>query len=354
MLPVIRSLAALITAAMLTAACAAEPDHPANTEGAAPMAFGAGYLVETATPPESDSSVHYVMVETVDGLYAPVAIRIPKGEGPFAAVVFASGNGGDGLAWLGKAVDNHSWLQEEMTRRGYVTVWMRYRAEVDRAYHNFGPLVQDQRQGRQLLNRGPLEYEDEIAIIDYLKTLPWIDGARIAHIGVSHGGEMALKVTSEYHGLRAAVASEPASHEFLAMRPPQESTSINPDTLLQNLEQMRASEADKVRARVDIDTAMQRIATIDTPILVMGRENDHLQGIFRLTYDLLDEAGKDAEWVSYDHPEHGYIYPHRPYRVEGAEDEASSGGYVEGAYQVDDIQREAITAMLDWLEQKLQ
>ena len=38
-------------------------------------------------------------------------------------------------------------------------------------------------------------------------------------MGMSHGGEMALKIASEYHGIRAMVASEPAAHEFLRLRP---------------------------------------------------------------------------------------------------------------------------------------
>jgi hypothetical protein len=41
----------------------------------------------------------------------------------------------------------------------------------------------------------------------------------------------------------------------------------------------------------------------------MGRDDDHLQGIFRVSYDLLAAAGKQAAWVSWDHPLHGYIFP---------------------------------------------
>ena len=32
------------------------------------------------------------------------------------------------------------------------------------------------------------------------------------------------------------------------------------------------------------------IAPIDLPILVMGRDSDHLQGIFRVSYELLGEG----------------------------------------------------------------
>ena len=35
-------------------------------------------------------------VETWDGLYAPIGLRKPEGEGPFATIVLASGNGGGG------------------------------------------------------------------------------------------------------------------------------------------------------------------------------------------------------------------------------------------------------------------
>ena len=64
-----------------------------------------------------------------------------------------------------------------------------------------------------------------------------------------------------------------------------------------------------VRARTHLAVARERIAPIDVPILVMGRDGDHLQGIFRLSYELLEEGGKDAEWVSWDHPLHGYVAP---------------------------------------------
>ena len=55
--------------------------------------------------------------------------------------------------------------------------------------------------------------------------------------------------------------------------------------------------------------AKERIEGITTPVLVMGRDEDHLQGIFKTSFDLLNEAGKNVEWVSYDHDYHGYVFP---------------------------------------------
>ena len=46
----------------------------------------------------SDIPVHLVYIETVDGLYTPIGIRKPQGNGPFPMVLFASGNGGGGIA----------------------------------------------------------------------------------------------------------------------------------------------------------------------------------------------------------------------------------------------------------------
>jgi hypothetical protein len=97
-------------------------------------------------------------------------------------------------------------------------------------------------------------------------------------------------------------------------------------------------ETDKVRARIDHAKTTSRIAPIDTPILVMGRETDHLQGIFRTTYELLDEAGKEVEWVSWDHPLHGYIYPLRG---------------TDGEYAVDEVQDAAIAGVIAYLDRYL-
>ena len=153
---------------------------------------------------------------------------------------------------------NRSWTQEQFLEAGYAVAWLRYRAEVDYAYDRIGKLIEDRRQGRQLLNRGPLEYEDVISIIEYVKTLPDIDANRIGYMGMSHGGEMAFKIASEYHGVRAMIASEPASHEFLRLKP-DATAHINPATGLLDVERMLMRETEKVRARITEDVAIGRM-----------------------------------------------------------------------------------------------
>ncbi|MPZ55384.1 MAG: hypothetical protein GEU91_02575 [Rhizobiales bacterium] len=258
----------------------------------------------------SDIPVQLMYMELIDGVYAPVGLRMPHGNGPFPLVLFASGNGGGGMAMVRDLTQNRSWTQEQFLDAGYAVAWLRYRAEVDYAYDRIGSLIEDRRQGRQLLNRGPLEYEDVISIIDHVRTLPGVAADRIGYMGMSHGGEMAFKIASEYHGVQAMIASEPAAHEFLRLKP-DATAHVNPATGLLDVESMLMREAEKVRARISEDVARERMAPITTPIFVQGRNSDELQGIFRVCYDLLIELGKDARWATYEHDVHGFVYVQR-------------------------------------------
>jgi hypothetical protein len=283
------------------------------------------HVVVSVPVPGARFSVDLMYVEMIDGAYIPIGMRKPEGTGPFPLILFATGNGGGGMTMLRDHIDTKSWTQDQLLDAGYAVAWMRYRAEVDYAYDRIGKLIQSGRQERQLFNRGPLEYEDAIAVAEYAKTLPYIDGNRLGYIGVSHGGEMALKIASEYHGFKAFVASEPASHEFLRLRP-DETAYVDPKTGLLNVEKMLMRDAATVRPRITEDVARERVAPIDTPFFVQGRDDDELQGIFRVSYDLLHEMGKDAIWKSYDHPVHGFIFPVRE---------------ADGAYRPDAVQLQA-------------
>lgn len=284
--------------------------------------------------PGSDYPVHLMYVELLDGVYAPIGLRTPAGEAPHPVVLLARGNGGGGMAWVREATRNKGYIQERLLEAGYACAWVRYRAEVELGYNNGGRLVADTRQGGQLLNRSPLEYEDEIAIIEHIKTLPEADADRIGLMGVSHAGEMILKIASEYDGVRACVACEPAAHEFLDLAP-DETAFTNEETRLRNIEGMMMREVEKVRVRINESLARRRMEGIRTPILIMGRDGDHLQGVFRTAYELMAEAGNPVEWVSYDHPMHGYIYPER------GED---------GEYAVDALQEKAIGTGIAYLD----
>ncbi len=260
----------------------------------------------------SDIPVEIRFVELLDGVYAPIGFRKPVGEGPFPTVVFAHMNGGYGLRWIREWTQYGSGTLEAFLDAGYAVVWMRYRAEVDTPFTT--ELTVREFQGRDRWNRGPLEYEDAIEIIEYVKELPDVDGDRVGWLGVSHGGEMLFKVASEYQGLRAGVASEPAAMDYLARLPPDPDAPPEPpqpETMESSTPDLQAAAVLALREQIDRQQAMTRINAIEIPIFVAGRDRDHNQSTFRLSYELLEEAGKTVQWRSYDHDHHGFIFVQR-------------------------------------------
>jgi hypothetical protein len=277
----------------------------------------------------------YYLAESRDGLYVPYVVRTPADEGRFPFVFLAYGNGGGGIDWLRQWVRARSYIMERLLAAGYACGWGRYRTEVDLGFNNGGPLMVDARQGMEVMNRAPLEFEDELAILQHVARHPRVDADNLSHVGVSHAGEMLFKLASRYPGfLRAGVASEPANHEFLDLRLG-DVAPVNPETGLRDIEEMQLQDPGWVRARANLSLARERIAPIDLPMLVMGRDGDHLQGIFRLSYELLQESGKQAAWVSWDHPVHGFLFP-----------EAA-----DGPARPDQVQQDAIAGVIAFLDQ---
>jgi dipeptidyl aminopeptidase/acylaminoacyl peptidase len=276
--------------------------------------------------PGSDLSAEIIYVEMNDGTYSPIAMMKPAGSGRFPLVVLAHMNGGGGTEWLREWLQYGNWTPEQLVKAGYAVAWMRYRGEVNNSY---GPALKEtSRQGRQLFNRGPLEYDDAIAIVKFAKTLPYVNPDRIGYLGLSHGGEMAFKIGSEYDGLRCMISVEPAAGEYLGVgRRPAGSPQI-PETRMNVTQQMMDQELADTRARTNMTVAMERINRIKTPILVMGRINDNNEPQFRLAYELAKEAGKQVEWKQYEHPEHGFIFVTRN---------------AKGVYEPDPAQRQIVS-----------
>ena len=301
-----------------------------------PEQIAATELVVTESVMGSDIPVEYRFVELLDGVYAPIGVRTPAGDGPFPTVVFAHMNGGFGLRWVREWTNYGSGTLERFLDAGYAVIWMRYRAEVDTLYGD--ELTVREFQGRQRYSRGPLEYEDAISIIEYVKDLPEVDAERVGWLGVSHGGEMLMKVASEYDGLRVGVATEPASMDYLAVLPPDPQAPPAeplPETMAINTEEMQAAAVNELRKRLDMPVVMRRINAVTTPILTISRDRDHNQAVFRASYELLSEAGKDAEWKSYDHDNHGFIFIQRN---------------AAGEYAPDAIQSEAVRDVITYFD----
>ncbi|MDH4056870.1 MAG: prolyl oligopeptidase family serine peptidase [Gammaproteobacteria bacterium] len=305
----------LAASALLSWIAPAAAQSPDVTETLEPAVF-----VFTEPVQNSDIPVDITLIETVDGLYTALGLRRPKGRGPFPIVLFFTGNGGGGVPWVRHQVNHRAYTMERFLEAGYAVGWLRYRAEVWFEYTRVPKLEVSQHLAHQLLNRPPLEYDDLKTIVEYVRTLPYVDPDRVGLVGNSHGGGMILKATAEMD-VAAAIASEPDATEVLQMDP----TKFGADAEYRDMA--------SVAPYLNKDVAMDRFRRIRTPILMMGRSDDHLQGIFETAYAWMKEAGVNVEWVSHDHPVHGYLI-----RIPKED----------GVFQPDDIQLEAIAEALEF------
>ena len=126
--------------------------------------------VEGSTRPAA-----YYLAESRDGLYVPYVVRTPSDEGRFPFVFLAYGNGGGGIGWLRQWVHTRPYIMERLLAAGYACGWGRYRTEVDLGFNRGGPLMVDGRQGMEVMNRSPLEFEDELAILEHVGQHPQVD-----------------------------------------------------------------------------------------------------------------------------------------------------------------------------------
>jgi dienelactone hydrolase len=218
-------------------------------------------------------------------------------------VLIGSGQGADGMLKIERSMDRYEELMTRLVERGYVAAFVSYRNEVPELYNEIAAaeLLADTVSGgnRTLRSAPTLDSDDHLAIVEHARSLPYTDPNGIGAIGSSHSGEIIMKTATSHGGLAAAVPSEAAVLEYLAIdvsRAPRDASGS----------ELQLQDKEVARRLADKDRAMQRIRKVETPLLIMGRDDDHLQGIFALLHEWLTEAGRDATWASFDHPEHGY------------------------------------------------
>jgi dienelactone hydrolase len=276
---------------------AAQGRNAAIAEAAHPYVFVERTIPRSGTPWE----LH--LVQTNDEIYVPIGVRKPPGNGPFPMILIGSGQGADGMLKIERSMDRYEELMTRLVDRGYVAAFVSYRNEVPELYNEIATaeLLADTVSGgdRTLRSVPALDSDDHLAIIEHARALPYTNPDAIGAIGSSHSGEIIMKTATAHGGLAAAVPSEAAVLEYLAIdisKAPRDASGS----------ELQLQDKETARKLANKDRAMQRIRQVETPLLIMGRDDDHLQGTFALLYEWLIEAGRDASWVSLDHPEHGY------------------------------------------------
>jgi hypothetical protein len=231
--------------------------------------------------PETGYELHLVFAD--DGAYLPSLLRRPDGGGPFPLVIcLHPGSGGMGLPYLVDQVREQSALLDRLLDAGIAVLVAEGRAEQESAYGTEGA--------------GVLDHDDVAAIFRHARAVDGIDPDRVGFFGVSHGGELQLKATAELgSGPAVLVPVEPAVIELLGLRYP----GARVEAELQYNRDVTDDELDLQRATA----RLERIPP-DVPILVVGRDADHLQGVFRKLVELLERAGRRVGWATFDHPDH--------------------------------------------------
>lgn len=118
----------------------------------------------------------------------------PEGVGPYPGIILLGGTSG-GMGWQQSRAQLLSSL-------GYATLALPY----------FGLAGLP-----EYLQEVPLEYFG--AAIEWMKSEPSVDGARLGVVGVSKGGELALLLGATYPDIKAVVAFSPSSVVFQSVAP---------------------------------------------------------------------------------------------------------------------------------------
>jgi dienelactone hydrolase len=229
---------------------------------------------------EAESPIERTYIKSKDGLYVAAAIRKPKGDGPFPAlIVFHGAPGGRGLEQLvGWSRGDHGG-----------PVWERFLQE------GFVVAVADYRGGDMNAVSSPspdkvTAIDDGIAVIEHVKQLPYVDATRISLYGVSLGGNLVLFLAAKTPTLRAVVAGAPAPIWFLG------------HTLPAN-----GPRPDFAKLAPDEAIAKANIAPIATPILIQVGTADRLLELDQVLHEQLAKHGKKVRMEVYEHGYHDFV-----------------------------------------------
>ncbi len=229
---------------------------------------------------ESDSPVQPTYVKTKDGLYVAVALRKPKGDGPFPAIImFHGAPGGRGMeqlvGWSRGATGGPVW--ERFLQEGFVVAVADYRGG------DWNTVNVPSTPGQTTA------IDDGLAVIEHVRKLPYVDSARINLYGVSLGGNLVSFLISRVPEIHAAILGAPAPIWFLGMQRP------------------GPGFPDLSGAKPDAAVAAANIAPIRTPVLILVGEADGLLPLATALHDALAAAGKSVQMHVYEHGYHDFV-----------------------------------------------
>jgi dienelactone hydrolase len=229
---------------------------------------------------ESESPVMQTWIKAKDGLYIAAAVRKPKGNGPFPAIIiFHGAPGGRGMDQLvGWSRGDHGGpVWERFLQEGYVVAVADYRGGNWNQVNAPSPTI-------------TTAIDDGISVVEYVQNLPYVKRAEVSVYGVSLGGNLVMFLASRVPSLRAVVAGAPAPIWFLGIK-------LNPD----------GSRPDFNTAKADPVVAKENIAPIRMPVLIICGTEDRLLPLDVTLHDELAKQGKQVRLEIFEHGYHDFV-----------------------------------------------
>jgi dipeptidyl aminopeptidase/acylaminoacyl peptidase len=231
---------------------------------------------------EADSPVQPTYIKARDGLYVAAAIRKPKGDGPFPAIViFHGAPGGRGMeqlvGWSLGATGGPVW--ERFLQEGFVVAVADYRGGDMNATSVPSTSAQ------------PTAIDDGVSVVEHVRSLPYVDRSRVTLYGVSLGGNLVLHVISKVPDIKAAILGAPAPIWFLGLQRP-----AGP----------RAADA-YATMKPDAEVTRRNIEPIRTPVLVLVGTEDRLLPLNEQLHAALAQAGKSVRMEIYEGGYHDFV-----------------------------------------------
>lgn len=229
---------------------------------------------------EKESPVLRTYIKAKDGVYIAAAVRKPKGDGPFPAIViFHGAPGGRGMEQLvGWSRGDHGGpVWERFLQEGFVVAVADYRG---------GPY---NTMNQPSTDGSVTAIDDGISVIEYIRALPYVDASNVSVYGVSLGGNLVMFLAAKVPDLRAVVAGAPAPIWFLGFEVPE---GPRPD--------FASMELDAARVRANV-------SPIRAPILIQVGTADRLLALDTTLHDQLVEHGKQVRMEVYEHGYHDFV-----------------------------------------------
>ncbi len=220
---------------------------------------------------EADSPVQQTYIKTKDGLYIAAAVRKPKGDGPFPVLVhFHGAPGGRGMeklvTWSRGDTGGPVW--ERFLQEGFVVVVADYRNP-----SSLGELSKP-------VTPDVVSYADDgVAVVEHVRSLPYVDKERITLYGVSLGGDVVMH-TAGRTKVHAVILGAGAPIRFLPSEKP---------------------------GKLDEEKVRKNIESIRCPVLILVGTADRLIDLDRMLYERLSAAKKSVRMEIYEKGYHDFV-----------------------------------------------